>query len=127
MTFIEIYNRIIPYWGEKIDFSDGRIFDPEHKTPGTTPSGEDSFYSKSFSKQWDEIEEIVGHEDAFGDLMVWTTYQVFHRHARQLFSKGIFILNPTDISKTEIEQQYYRNIQGDSWEEELAEYERILE
>lgn len=127
MTFIEIYNRIIALWGDRIDFSDGRIFEPEHKTPGTTPSGEDSFQSNSFSRQWDDIEEIIGHEDTFGDLMVWTMYQVFHRHARQLFRKNIFTLNPKDISKTEIEEQYYNNLQAESWEEELTKYERTTE
>ena len=90
MTFIEIYNQIIPVWSDRIDFSDGRIFEPEHKTPGTAPSGEDSFQSNSFSRQWDEIEEIVGNDDTYGDLMVWTMYQVFHKHARQLFRNGIF-------------------------------------
>lgn len=105
MKFVEIYNRIITHWGDKIDFSDGTIFEPEHKTPGTTPSGENSFHSHSFSRQWDEIEEIVGHDDTYGDLMVWTMYQVFHRHSRQLFRKNIFTLNPKDISKTEIQKQ----------------------
>ncbi len=127
MKFVEIYNRIITHWGDKIDFSDGAIFEPEHKTPGTTPSGEDSFQSHSFSRQWDEIEEIVGHDDTYGDLMVWTMYQVFHRHARQLFRKSIFTLNPNEISKTEIEKQYYDNLQAESWEEELTKYERTTE
>ncbi len=127
MKFVEIYNRIITHWGDKIDFSDGAIFEPEHKTPGTTPSGEDSFQSNSFSRKWGEIEEIVGLDDTFGDLMVWTMYQVFHRHARQLFRKNIFTLNPKDISKTEIGNQYYDNLHAESWEEELTKYERTTE
>lgn len=127
MTFIEIYNRIIPLWGDKIDFSDGRLFEPEHKTPGTKPSGDDSFQSNSFSRQWDEIEEIVGNDDNYGGLMVWTMYQVFHGHARKLFHENIFTLNPKDISKIEIEQQYYINLHAEGWEDELTKYERTLE
>lgn len=77
MTFIEIYNRIIPLWGDKIDFLDGRIFDPEGKTPTIIPSADYTFQSDSLSRQWDGIENAVGHDDTFGDLMVWTMYQVF--------------------------------------------------
>lgn len=127
MRFVEIYNRIIIHWGDNIDFSDGAIFKPEHNTSGTTPSGEDSFQSNSFSRKWSEIEEIVGHDDTFGELMVWTMYQVFHRHARKLFHKNIFTLNPKDISKTEIENQYYDNLHTESWEKELTKYERTTE
>ncbi|MCE9540464.1 MAG: hypothetical protein K8R85_14785 [Bacteroidetes bacterium] len=127
MTFIEIYNRIITHWGDKIDFSDGVIFEPKHKTPGNTPTGDKSFQSGSFFRQWGEIEETVGHDDTYGDLMVWTMYQVFHRHARQLFRKDIFTLNPKDIGKAEIEKQYYDNLHEESWEEELITYVRTIE
>lgn len=125
MTFIEIYNRIITYWRDQIDFADGVIFEPEHKTPGTTPNGSESFRSRTFSSQWDSIEHVVGFEDTFGDLMVWTMYQVFHRHAVQLFRKNVFSLNPKDISKDEIEEQFFSNLNNEGWEAELAEYERI--
>lgn len=127
MTFAEIYNRIITHWGDKIDFSDGVIFKPQHKTPGTTPTGDDSFQSDSFSRQWKEIEETVGHDDTYGDLMAWTMYQVFHRHARQLFRENTFSLSPKEINKDEIEKQYYDNLQTESWEEELTKYVRTIE
>jgi len=127
MTFTEIYNRIINLWGDKIEFSDGIIFEPIDKTPGTTPTGEKSFQSNSFRKQWDKIEEIVGTDDTYGDLMVWTMYQVFHRHAVQLFQQNIYTLKPTDISKKEIEEQYFNNLNAESWEEELLNYKRVFE
>jgi hypothetical protein len=124
LKFLEIYNRIIAHWGDKIDFLDGAISEPEHKTPGTTPTGDGSFHSLSFSAQWDRIEEAVGYEDPYDDLMVWTMYQVFHTHALQLYLQKIYTLNPQEISMSEIEEQYYRNLQEEGWEEELATYER---
>ena len=127
MTFIEIYNRIISYWGNKIDFSDGSVFEPENKTPGTTLTDGKSFQSNIFGRQWNKIEEIVGTDDTYGDLMVWTMYQVFLRHAIQLFQQNIFILKPLDISKNEIEAQYFSNLNEESWEEELLKYKRVLE
>jgi len=127
MQFIEIYNRIIAHWGDKIDFSDGAISEPEHITPGTTPTQDKSFFSLSFAAQWDRIEEAVGHEDSYSDLMVWTMYQVFHTHARQLFLQKEYKLNPKEISMSEIEEQYYCNLQEEGWEKEFATYERNAE
>lgn len=129
MTFKEIYNRIIPLWREKIDFSDGMIIASKNslKTLGGTPASTTNFYSQALSSQWGAVEEAVGQEDTFGKLMVWTMYQVFHKHANALFEQGIFSLNPTSIDKNEIEAQYFKNLNDESWEEELARYERIIE
>lgn len=129
MTFKEIYDRIIPLWGELIDISDASDVKPENAvdTPGTTPSNDNYFHSNSLSKLWDKIEETVGHEDTFGDQMVWTMYQVFHRHASRLFSNGIFVFDPRTIDKREIEEQYFGNLNTESWEDELANYERTIE
>jgi hypothetical protein len=129
MTFIEVYNRIIPHWGDIIDFSDGVISKSENivDTPGTTPNEEGYFHSDSFRRQWDKIEETVGHDDTYGDLMVWTMYQLFHRHARQLFQDKVFYLNPREIEKEKIEEQYFINLNGESWEEELKNYKRLID
>ena len=56
--------------------------------------------------------------------MVWTMYQIFHRHAIELFQKGIFELIPNSISKKEIEEQYFINLNEESWEKELSIYKR---
>lgn len=129
MTFKEIYNRIIPLWGEKIDFSDGMIIASKNslKTLGGAPANTTNFYSQTLSKQWSAVEEAVGQEDTFGKLMVWTLYEVFHRHANILFEQGIFSLNPISIDKKEIEAQYFKNLNDESWEEELSQYQRIIE
>jgi|ERR1700758_1344408 len=129
MTFKEIYNRIIPYWGDKVDFSDALISKTDNTidTPGTTPTGDNYFHSTLLSRQWDAIEETVGHDDTYGNLMVWTLYQVFHKHASQLFGQNIHSFNPKDIDKKEIEEQYFKNLAEDTWEDELSKYQRVIE
>ena len=123
MTFIEIYDRIIPLWGDLINFSDSSTID----IPETTPTNNDDFRSNTFSRLWDNVEETVGHGDTFGDLMVWTMYQVFHKYAKRLFSQGVFVLNPKAVNKKEIEEQYFANLNEESWEAELSVYERTVE
>jgi len=116
MTFKEIYDRIIPLWGDLINISDAQEVKPKNTiyTPGTTPSNGRFFRFKSLSLLWDKIEESVGHKDTFGDQMVWTMYQVFHRHASRLFSNGIFVFDPRAIDKKEIEEQYFNNLNTES-------------
>jgi len=129
MTFKEIYDSVIPVWGEKIDFSDGMLIEakPSKKASGVNPPAASNFFSPALSKYWNEVEETIGQENTYADLMVWTMYQVFHRHARQLFEQGAFSLDPTSISKSEIEAQYFHNLQEDAWSGELAHYERIID
>lgn len=125
MTFEEIYNRIIPLWSDTIEFEDSKQ-EPKNAidTPGTKPSGGEYFYSKKLNNQWDNVERIVGTEDSFGDLMVWTMFQIFSQKARKLAKNGTYSFNPTEIDKDEIEKQYFENLQGNTWEEELLAYER---
>ena len=117
MTFKEIYDRIIPLWGKTLDFNDGKIIKSDD---------DNGFYSPKLSDQWTKIEEMVGREEPYSELMVWTMYQVFHRHARGLFSDKIYHLNPADISKEEIEEEYYINLQDENWKEEFQNYRRVI-
>jgi len=55
MTFKEIYDKIIPYWGDFIRFEDGQI----DKTDSTY------FYSKLLSEQWNKIEKEVGQINSY--------------------------------------------------------------
>ena len=114
MTFIEIYNRIIPLWGETVVYRDG------------IPLLENGFTSNMFSSQWNNVEKIVGDKDAFAELMAWTMYQVFHTNARNLFIVGVVEFDPRTIEKNEIEKQYFENLHTESWEKELSKYERII-
>ena len=114
MTFIEIYNRVISFWGDKVVFSDGILL------------LKNGFTSKIFSLQWNSVEKKVGHKDSFGELMVWTMYQVFNENARNLFIEGVTEFDPRTIQKNEIEKKYFENLNTESWEKELTQYERII-
>lgn len=117
MTFREIYDRIIHLWGKRIDFVDGSIVKDDNVN---------GFYSSELSEQWTKVAETIGTKEPYSDLMVWTMYQVFHRYARQLFSQSIYHLDPTDISKEEIEEEYYTNLQDGNWKEEFQNYKRVI-
>ncbi|GHA80778.1 hypothetical protein [Pontibacter akesuensis] len=129
MTFNEIYSRILPFWGETIDFSDGMILEakPQKKGLSIMPQAASNFYSPTFSNRWNEAEEAVAKEDVYGKVMVWTMYQLFHRQARQLFEKGTFTLAPATINKVELETLYFKNLQEDAGEEEIGHYQRVVE
>lgn len=119
MTFTEIYQAIIPYWGFEINISDG-----EDQEPGGDEDS-DYFFSDSFSKKWKEIEQEIGFDNPYYELMVWTMYQVFHFHAKALFQEGMYIFEPQMIAPREIEEQYFLNLKDRVWQNELANYERV--
>ena len=119
MKFKEIYERILPLWGNNIKFSDaeiinGSVFD------------EENFYSKKLEKKWDEIQELVGEEDTYADLMVWTMYKIFIKHAAIAANKEINYIKISTIDQKEIEVEYFENLHQESWEEELLNYEREI-
>lgn len=129
MTFKEIYDRILPLWGETVDFSDGMVLEakPPKKAFGLTPPATSSFYSPEISGRWSAVEDAVAKTDVYGKVMVWTLYQLIHRQARQRFEKGTFTLAPSDFAMAEVEEAYFKNLQEDAGEEELANYQRTLE
>jgi hypothetical protein len=119
MTFKEIYTRIIPLWGNEINIQDGIILENESFAPG--------FSSLTLSNLWDEAEIKTKHSNEFDALMVWTMYQVFHKNAIKLFNNGIMVFDPRNISKTEIERQYFENLNVEGYEKELKLYIREVE
>ncbi len=120
MTFKEIYDRIIPLWGDKIDFSDGYIIQPERKYKNlrNATDSKDYFYSKNLSNQWNSLEETIAEDDAPGRLMVWTIFQVFQKYAREKFEQNVFFFSPEEIDKRAIEEQYIKNLSEEEWEDE---------
>lgn len=118
MKFKTIYDRILPLWGNNINFSDAET------TDGNLVFTEENFYSKKLEKKWDEIQEKVGEDDTYGDLMVWTMFTVFQRNAAKLANQHINYFKTISIDPKEIEAEYFDNLHQESWEEELAGYER---
>ncbi|QMU31169.1 hypothetical protein [Adhaeribacter radiodurans] len=112
MTFEEIYSKILPLWGDKIDFSDGYIIQPERKYKNLkkVTDSKDYFYSKNLSNQWNALEEQIAEDDAEGRLMLWTMFQVFQQHARKKFEQNVLTFLPGEIYKTEIEEQFLKNV-----------------
>jgi len=116
MTFTEIYHSVIPFWGLEIEFSDGEFID--------LGDDEQGFSSDRFAALWKRVEKEVGYENSYRELMVWTMYQVFHQHAKNLFEKDIHYLYPQEVDVWEIEEQYFLNLSEPIWKSELASYER---
>jgi hypothetical protein len=129
MTFLQIYERVLPLWGEAITFADGVMMEsPKHyKTLSGAAGATRHFYSKSFSDQWKRAADALPPDDAYGDLMVWTLYQVFQEQASQLAEKNQYAFSPAAISKKIVEERYYKNLHDQGWEDQLAGYERVTE
>jgi hypothetical protein len=129
MTFIEIYQRIIPLWGPEITFSDGVLMEAQKnfKTLSGAAGARSHFYSRMFSDQWQAVADTIAPEDAYGDLMVWTLYQVFQDQAQQKFEQNQYSFSPAAVAKKDIEERYFKNLQDQGWEEQLAGYERVTE
>ncbi len=124
MIFKEIYDRVIPLWGDKINFADGMIMQPnrKYKTLRKETDTADYFYSPAFSTQYTSLEESMAKDDPYGELMVWTMYQVFEKYARKKFEQEVYSFSPAEVDKAEIEKQYSKNLNDDGWEEQLANY-----
>ena len=126
MRFDEIYNRVIPYWGDKIEFDDGQDTPPKGRiAPGN--NWMNYFYSSKMSMLWDKVEDEVYidcNESSWYDLMVWTMWQEFHETARKSFKLGIFQFDPKNISKELIENRYFTNLNNEIYEKELKQYIR---
>lgn len=129
MTFQEIYQRIIPLWGQEVAFADGLVMEAKrhYKTLSGAAGAKSHFYSKSLSDQWQAVADTIAPGDAYGELMVWTLYQVFQQQARTLFEQNQYAFSPAAIPPKEIEARYYKNLQDQGWEEQLAGYERVME
>jgi hypothetical protein len=126
MTFNEIYQRIIPLWGQEITFADGLIMETKrnYKTLSGAAGAKSHFFSQAFSAQWQTVADTLAADDAYGDLMVWTLYQVFQEHARKMFEQHQYSFSPAAVPKQEIEERYYKNLQDQGWEAQLAGYKR---
>jgi hypothetical protein len=129
MTFKEIYQRILPLWGQEVAFADGLVLEAKRhfKTLSGSAGAKSHFYSKTLSDQWQAVADTIAPDDTYGELMVWTLYQVFQQQARSLFEQGLYAFSPAAIPKNEIEAQYFKNLQDQGWEVQLAGYERVLD
>jgi len=113
MKFIDIYNRVIEYWDEEILISDGY-----------PAGGQDGFLFPTLDTAFGRVEEIVGHENAWDELMVWTMLQVFWSESKRLIGEGKTYLKTREVSLPLIEKRYFLNLECEGWEKERVAYER---
>ena len=114
MHFSDIYNNVISFWSDKIEFDDGNLI------------GDDGFLSMKLKTQWDEVEKLVGSQNNSNNLMVWSMYKVFHGKALKLFKLSTYSFNPQEVDKLEIEKEYFQDLNdgAEFYFKELAEYIR---
>lgn len=116
MTFTEIRLMILPLWGSSIDISDAHFVDIDNSEPG--------FFCPALSAIWDKVENDVGYENPFLELMVWTVFQLLQDMAKELFIVGHAELQPQAIDLNDLEKRYFENLNSKEWEFLLKEYER---
>lgn len=118
MKFTTIYDKVLPLWGNNINFEDATTND------GSSMFTIENFISKKLEKKWDKIQESIPEEATYEDLMVWTLFQFFQEKAVSLMNQNINYFKLSSIDPKEVEAFYFENLQQESWEEELANYER---
>ena len=116
MKFCTIYDKIIHRWPEEIILDDN----------GTTIRDGDGHLFPSLSRAWHTLEDQVGFDDPWLEMMVWTMFQVFHTQAKERLITGMRLLNTRAISRSEIEKQYFENLQVEERQDLLALYERVI-
>jgi hypothetical protein len=122
MKFSEIYNFVIPYWGDVINISDLSINKQLQSSTGDAKADSYSKRSANLSLKWNEVEEIIGIDNPYAELMIWTMYQLFHEASEMLFLQGQFQIFPKKVDKIQIQDRYFKNLQNNEWERELAGY-----
>ena len=118
MEFIELYNRIIDLWPEKIDISDGY------------PAGQGGFMFPTLSRIHYEIEKSIDHEkDHWGNIGVWAFFQAFHETAKMIKADEGKTLNTRIVPKELIDKKVESNLApskwGDDWADLRREYRRL--
>jgi hypothetical protein len=127
MKFTTIYQRILPLWPSEIDISDGYEVDAGNEaTPGTTPTGGKGYYFPTLDEAWGVVEDGVDPEvDTWGDMMVWTMFQEFHKCAIEMLSSGASTLKTGEIPVQVLDERYRNNLNSEGWESERDAYEGL--
>jgi hypothetical protein len=116
MKFTEIYGTVIKFWPEEIIINDNGV-------PISVNAGH---FFPSLTKAWDFVEETVGNQNPWLDLMVWTLFQQFHSEAKKAILSGKGTLMTRDVSLKKIETKYFENLHAEDWKKYLKDYERDI-
>ena len=110
MKFDILFKIVINKWPNVIDVSDGVLID------------NDGFYSNNLSNAWTKLEETVGQEDEWRELMTWSMYNVIHYHSSVLFKDGFFFIKPNEIDINQYKKRFIEDLKKDGYEDMLSEF-----
>ena len=125
MTFKEIYEQAIQWWGEKIDISDAMIIEKkssQNKFFNTKDS--ENFYSQQLSECFKQALEKSKNVGVLQEVMTWSIYDSINKKAAGLFHVNIKDLNPKDIDQVELERLFFKQLEDDGYLKELDNFNR---
>jgi len=118
MKFDPIYKRVLALWPDKILINDGHAIKLKDK------NGKESYSFPTLNIAWDDaVEKIDPKVDSWGDMMVWTMFQSFHREAKKLLKTKEEYLITKNISKIDLEKHFRNNLSTEGWEDLRDLYE----
>ena len=112
--FDYIYSCVIKHWPELIDISNTDVRD------------DNGAYIPALSQAWDKVENVIGDQNEWHSLMVWSMFCVFHRLCRDQFLNMNYSFYPHQVSQALIKTQFYLDISAPNsgYEDMKEEYIR---
>ncbi|MFO1386423.1 MAG: hypothetical protein U1F55_09665 [Chitinivorax sp.] len=81
------------------------------------------FIFPSLSRSHQAIEDSIDHKiDHWGNIVTWSMFQASHERAQELREQGATELRISDVSLATIERWIMRNLSGEDWAEQRAQY-----
>lgn len=111
MKFDDIFNKVLEYWPEDIDISDGKYFEEDN-----------GFGSSNLSRTWNKVEIEVGETDEWKALMVWTIFTVLHDVAIESYLKDIYTIKIKEIDTKKFKNRFLEHLKVEGYENMLKEY-----
>ena len=120
MKFEAILHPVLDLWPERIPLDD-------HRGPLPCSEGHDDckpgHLFPELSRVWGDIEDEIGSDDPWRELMVWTLYQEFHAQSIRRVRSERLVLETRWVSREAIERRYRANLATDGWTRLLPSYE----
>ena len=113
MKFTPVFTQVLSLYSRIIETKDGKML----------PNGRFTF--NNLWILYDRIDrKLIKHNLEWHKVMAWSIYGVLHRMAIEAYVTNIYYISTDDIDSTLVEMYFYKNLQGEGYEEMLLEYER---